>query len=206
MRIFLLGATGHVGAHVVELALARGHKVTAYVRTPAKIERLHERLTITQGDALRVDQLTEALPRHDVVVSALGLPAREALRPSMRMAEYAATTVTAMQTAGIERLAIVSAAVLFPYKSLTFTFFRWLLRHHARDLLAMEAVVRGTPFEWTIARPPRLVETDDEAYREARDEFPGGLSMSFRAVAAFLLDSIEQRNHPRELVGLAGAR
>jgi putative NADH-flavin reductase len=207
MRLFVLGATGHTGAHVLDLALARGHQVTAFVRSPQKIARRHDALSIVPGDPLRADELAAALAGHDAVVSVLGLPPREALRPSTRMAEFAASTVAAMSTARVERLAILSAAVLFPARGLQFAFFRWFLRHHARDLVAMEAVVRATPLAWTIARPGRLVQSSDAGYRTARDALVAGapLSMSFRAVAAFLVDCVERRAHAREIVGLARA-
>jgi len=205
MRLSLLGATGRTGSQIVDLALARGHELTAYVRSPNKITRRDEKLSVVHGDPLRVEQLVRALPGHDAVLSALGPSMREAFRPSTLLAECAASTVAAMQTGGVGRLAIVSAAPLFPNRDLRFTFFRWLLRHHLRDLDAMEAVVRATPFDWTIARPPRLVDAADDRYRSQRDAFPPGrLSMSFRAVAAFLLDCIEQGRHARAIVGLAG--
>ncbi len=207
MNLFVLGATGHIGAQVLELALARGHRVTAFVRSPGKIARQEQALTIVQGDPLRADELARALPGHDAVVSALGLPPREALRPSTRMAEFAASTVAAMETARVRRLAIVSAAVLFPLPGLRFAFFRWFLRHHACDLVAMEAVVRATALDWTIARPGRLIATPDARYLSARDALPAGpLSMSFRAVAAFLLDCVEGGTHVREIVGLVRPR
>jgi putative NADH-flavin reductase len=196
-RLFVLGATGHTGAQVLDLALARGHQVTAFVRSPQKIARRHEALTIVPGDPLRADEMAGALAGHDAVVSVLGLPPREALRPSMRMAEFAAGTVAAMSTARVPRLAILSAAVLFPGRGLQIAFFRWFLRHHARDLVAMEAVVR----------PGRLFQSSDAGYRTAPDALVAGapLSMSFRAVAAFLVDCIERGAHAREIVGLARA-
>jgi len=161
-------------------------------------------LTIVQGDPLRVEELSRALPGHDAVLSALGPSTREAFGPSTLLAECAASTVAAMNAAGVGRLGIVSAAILFPEKGLRFAFFRWLLQQHIRDLVAMEAVVKATPFDWTIARPPRLVKSSDEAYRSERDALPvDGFVMSFRAVAAFLLDCAEQRTHLREIVGLA---
>ena len=67
---------------------------------------------------------------------------------------------------------IVSAAVLFPEKGLYFAFFRWLLRHHARDLAAMESIVRGSGLDWTIARPPRLTESANESFRALRNALP----------------------------------
>lgn len=204
MRLFVLGATGRTGTHVVDLALARGHRVTAFVRSPQKLTRHHEALTVIQGDPLRADELTQALAGHDAVLSTLGPARRESFRPSTLLAECAASTVAAMSAARVRRLAILSAALLFPEKSLKFVFFRWFIRHHVRDLMAMEAVVRATPFDWTIARPPRLLATADETYRKESGAFPAnGWSMSFRAVASFLVDCIEQRAHEREVVGLA---
>src|ERR1700723_2496910 len=138
LNLFVLGATGRTGAHVLDLALARGHSVTAFVRSPHKITRRDDALTVIHGDPLRVDPLSRALPGHDAVLSALGTPPKEAFRPSTLLSECAATTVAAMQMAGVECLAIVSAAMLFPENGIPFAMIRWLLKHHARDLRAME--------------------------------------------------------------------
>jgi putative NADH-flavin reductase len=203
LRLFVLGATGHIGTNVVDLALARGHRVTAFVRSPRKIQRTHAALTVLEGDPLSTDALARAMTDHDAVLSSIGPPPRDALRPCTLMAEAAASAVAAMTAAGVGRLAIVSAAVLFPDRRLSFRFFQWFLRHHARDLVAMEAVVRAARFDWTIARPPRLVHTQDESYRASRDGLPAGaFSMSYRAVAAFLVDCAAQRAHAGEIVGL----
>jgi uncharacterized protein YbjT (DUF2867 family) len=108
-----------------------------------------------------------------------------------------------MANSGISRLAIVSAAVLFPEKGLYFAFFKWLLRHHARDLLAMEDLVRASSLAWTIARPPRLTNSPDAQFRAVRDALPpGSRAMSFRSVAAFMLEAVERRSHITEIVGL----
>jgi putative NADH-flavin reductase len=204
LRILALGATGSIGTNVIDLALARGHCVTAFVRSPQKIQRNDAGLTVIGGNALSMHELARALPGHDAVLSSIGPPPREALRPSRLMAESIASTVAAMTEARVKRLLLVSAAVLFPDRRLGFRFFRWLLRHHARDLVAMEAVVSATDLDWTIARPPRLVKTRDESYRCRRDALPdGAFSVSYRAVAAFLLDCAERDTHYREIVGLA---
>lgn len=204
MKLLVLGATGHIGSEVVDLALARGHLVTAYVRTPQKVQRRDASLIVEQGDALNVERLTEALAGQDAVVSALGLPARQALRPSSFMAESMATLVAAMKRARVQRLALVSAAVLFPMPGPFYSFFRWLLKHHARDLSAMESVIRATDVAWTIARPPRLVSGADEVPRVVVDRLPPRAhSISFRSVAAFLLDCLERDAHVRQIVGLS---
>jgi putative NADH-flavin reductase len=203
MRLFLLGATGRTGSEIVNLALARGHEVTAFVRSPHKLSPAGS-LTIVRGDPRRQDAIAAALPGHDAVLSAIGPPPREALRPSTLVTDCARATVEAMTAAGIARLAIVSAAVLFPEKGLYFAFFRWLTKHHARDLRAMEDIVRASGLAWTIARPPRLTRSPDTSFRAVRDALPpGSRVMSFRSVAAFMLDAVERRFHVADIVGLA---
>ena len=49
MRMVLLGATGFVGSALLVEALQRGHKVTAIVRHPEKLEK-RDGLTATAGD------------------------------------------------------------------------------------------------------------------------------------------------------------
>ena len=111
-----------------------------------------------------------------------------------------------MAASGVARLAIVSAAVLFPEKGLYFAFFRWLTKHHARDLDAMENIVQASGLAWTIARPPRLTKSAEASSRALRDALPpGSRAMSYRSVAAFMLDAIERRSHVAEIVGLGNA-
>ncbi len=204
MKLFILGATGHTGIQVIDLALARAHEVTAFVRSPEKIKRRHPSLRVLRGDPHNVDELASALVGHDVVLSALGVRPPQAFRPHTLVQECAASTVAAMTKGGVKRLVLVSAAVLFPEKGLRFAFFRRLLAYVMRDLGTAEEIVRATSLDWTIARPPRLVNRSDESYRSRRDALPtNGFSMSFRAVAAFMLDTVERHAHVHEIVGLA---
>ncbi|MFD8086455.1 NAD(P)H-binding protein, partial [Kitasatospora sp. NPDC059722] len=50
MKLTVLGATGGIGRHLVRLALADGHRVTAAVRDPARLPLQHERLTVVTAD------------------------------------------------------------------------------------------------------------------------------------------------------------
>ena len=204
MRLFVVGATGHTGTQAIDIALSRSHRVTAFVRSPQKISRRDPRLKVVQGDPHNIAQLSEALPGHDAVLSALGVRPPQAFRSHTLVEDCAASTVAAMANTGVNRLVLVSAAVLFPQKGMLFAFFRTLLKHIARDLKAAEEVVRSTTLDWTIARPPRLTNGSDPAYRAVRNALPAnGLSMSFRAVAAFMVDAVEQGTFAREIVGLS---
>ena len=49
MRCFILGATGHTGRQLLDLALEHGHLVTAFVRSPEKLPGDRPGLTVVQG-------------------------------------------------------------------------------------------------------------------------------------------------------------
>jgi putative NADH-flavin reductase len=205
MRLFILGANGHTGTQILDLALTRSHAVTAYVRSPEKIVRRDPHLTVIRGDPYNVEQLTQAMEGYDAVLSALGVRPPKAFRPHTVVQDCARSTIAAMTGSGVKRLVLVSAAVLFPMKGLSFAIVRLLLKYIAQDLGAAEEIVRRTSLDWTIARPPRLINGPEEQYGAARDSFPNGArSMSFRAVAAFMLDAVENGSHLHEIVGLAG--
>jgi putative NADH-flavin reductase len=202
MRLFVIGATGRIGREIIDVGLARGHEVTAFVRSPQKVAP-RERLRVVAGDPRSTSALTEAMGEHDAVLSTIGPRLPDIVRPNTLLTDIAASTVAAMTTTGIARLGIVSAALLFDLKGLQIAFFRWLANHHVRDLRTMEAIVTSSGLSWTIARPPRLVETRQEAYRAEADVLPAGsLETSFRSVGVFLLDALERRTHIGQIVGV----
>lgn len=69
MRIFVLGATGHLGQAIVRHALERGHAVTVASRQSDPIALRDLDVTITRADG-RLCTLAEASVRHDVLVDA----------------------------------------------------------------------------------------------------------------------------------------
>jgi len=68
----------------------------------------------------------------------------------------------------------------------------------------MEKVVQDSGLDWTIARPPRLTREQHATYRSREGAAPQrGFSLSRKAVAAFMLDAIEQKKHFQKIVGIA---
>ena len=61
MKLFVIGATGRTGQEIVQQALDRGHKVTAFARSPESIALKNERLRILKGNATDESQLFEAM-------------------------------------------------------------------------------------------------------------------------------------------------
>ena len=200
MKLFVIGATGRTGQEIVQQALARGHHVTALVRSPQSITVKSERLSVVKGNATDENQLFEAMQNHDAVISTLG--PREVFKPSSLLNDSARATSSAMQRSGVKRLVLLSAAAHFP--GIPNRIASFILRNHMRDSLAMEKIIQANGLDWTIARPPRLTQEDSLNYRSREGAAPRmGFTLSRKAVAAFMLDAIEQKQHVRKIVGIA---
>jgi putative NADH-flavin reductase len=200
MKLFVIGATGRTGQEIVQQALARGHEVTAFVRSPEKITSKPQRLTVVKGDAMDENQLFNAMQNHDAVLSTLG--PREVFKPSSTLHDSAVATTRAMSRAGVKRLVVLSAAAHFP--GIPNRIASFIMRNHMRDSLAMEEVVQAKGLDWTIARPPRLTQQGYRSYRSRDGVAPKmGFTLSRKAVAAFMLDAIEQGKHLHKIVGIA---
>jgi uncharacterized protein YbjT (DUF2867 family) len=200
MKLFVVGASGRTGREVLQQALARGHDVTAFVRSPETITLRNERLTVIEGSAMDEGQLFKAMQNHDAVLSTLG--PREVFKPSSLLHDGAVATTRAMHRSGVKRLVVLSAAAHFP--GIPNRIAGFILRNHMRDSLAMEEIVRGNGLDWTIARPPRLTQGDSSTYRSREGAAPRmGFTLARKAVAAFMLDAIEQKKHLRKIVGIA---
>lgn len=61
MKLIIFGATGGVGQALLQQTLAANLEVTAFVRTPAKVQLTHENLTVVQGDAFNQADVTAAI-------------------------------------------------------------------------------------------------------------------------------------------------
>ncbi len=200
MKLFVIGATGRTGQEIVQEALARGHDVTAFVRSPESITLRNERLTVLKGNAMDENELFDAMQNHGAVLSTLG--PREPFKPSSMLHDSAVATTRAMNRSGVRRLLLLSAAAHFP--GVPNRIISFILRKHMRDSLSMEEIVQASGLDWTIARPPRLTQEGYSTYRSREGAAPKmGFTLARKAVAAFMLDAIEQEKHFHKIVGIA---
>jgi putative NADH-flavin reductase len=199
-----LGATGRTGKELVAQALERGHRAAALVRSPQKMPVSCENLSILRGDPRNQEHIRRTLEWQDDVVSALG---HAGLGFDMLLADAAIATCKAMQDAGIKRLLVVSTALLFPGGGLTAALLRRIIRHPIGDSRAMEDLIGLSGLDWTIARPPRLVEKDSGVYRIFEGFLPSSMvGISRKTLAGFLLDALEHGEHIRKIVGIYSPR
>jgi putative NADH-flavin reductase len=201
MHITVFGANGATGKHVVEQALAAGHRVRAVVRDPKSIATAHERLEVVKGDVMDASTLDVA---GEAVLSCIGARTRKADGIATRATE---NILSAMKRASVKRIVVISAAPLGSpegaFQRVAFAILWTLLRDVYSDLRGMESVLQESDCDWTITRPPRLTDGPlTGKYRTALDRNVGS-SISRADLAREMLRALEEPNTVRHTVGIA---
>jgi putative NADH-flavin reductase len=203
MRLFILGATGGIGKHLLHIALERGHQVTAFVRAPQKIGFSHQRLSLIRGDVFDADQMAGAMASHDAVLSSFG---PTTLRAVTLRREFGRAVAAAMRHSGVRRIELVSAAFLFPELNMLGRILKAsLFRQMVPDTGGMETEISGSDLDWTIVRPPRLTNGPaTHTYRIVDGHLPkGGKVISRADVAHFMIGEAETPTHLKQIVAVA---
>ena len=211
MRILVIGASKGTGALAVRAALGRGHKVTAFSRSPDNLQLVHGQLTKLKGDFHDRASVEGAVPGHDAV---LVTPFPGSLAGFKSDPEFFSRgtrhVVGAMKTSGVKRLVVLSALGVGDSRPL-FNFFMdkllisFLLKGPYQDHERQEPLVRDSRLDWVIARPSRL--TDGPARgryvkQVAIAPVPGSISRA--DVADFLIEAAEVDTWLRQAVQLGG--
>jgi putative NADH-flavin reductase len=219
VKLALLGASGGVGREVLNQAVAAGHALTAMVRNPAK---LPAHVGVVRQDLANPNNevLADALRDAEAVISAVG-PNRAAQAGIVEPAT--AAIASAMDSAGVRRLVVISAAPVGVVPSthrppprydpgddllmryLLSPLIRRLFDRHYSDLAAMEDLLRDGNLDWTTIRPPRLTNGPlTGRYRTAIDRnVRHGLTISRPDVAHLMLSVLKQPETVRHSVGVA---
>ena len=99
MKLIIFGATGSIGRHLVDRALAQHHRVTAFARRPAALELDHQDLARQAGDVLDRAAVAAAVAGHDAALVALGAGRRGTVR-----SVGTKHVIEAMERHGVRRL------------------------------------------------------------------------------------------------------
>lgn len=208
MKLIIIGATGTVGRHVVQQALAEGHQVTAFARNPANLGLQHAQLRLWAGDVLDLAAVTQAVVGQDAVVCVLG--SGKKLTGTVR-SQGTQTIIRAMQQTGVRRLICQSTlGVGESWGSLNFYWkyimFGLILRDVFADHERQEAYVRQSDLDWTIVRPGAFLEGDRTGHY--RHGFPGTdttsqLKIARADIADFILKQLTDTTYLHQAPSLS---
>ena len=151
-RVFLTGATGFVGSHVLPALLGAGHSVTALVRSDARATALQARVATSPGKfETRIGTVNDrasldaAMVGCDAVVHLVALARdwNDGADLERVNAVGTATIVAAAEAAGITRFIHLGALGVQERPEL----------HYASSKARGEGFVRASSLDWTILKP-----------------------------------------------------
>lgn len=208
MRIVIFGASGRTGRHLIAQALERGHDVTAFARTPGKIQAKHERLRIVQGNVQDAAAVEQAVQGHDAVLCALGVNRGE---PATALAEGTRNILRAMESHGVPRIVCVSAAGFlgeranFLVGKILFWYFRRYLTRLFDAMKRQYQELEQSTVEWVAVRPFLLDEGPRKGnYRVVTDGIPSrGYRINTGDAAEFMLDQLTSDEYIRKAPAIA---
>ncbi|MET7372573.1 NAD(P)-dependent oxidoreductase [Micromonospora arida] len=194
MRTVVFGASGPTGRQLIEQALAAGHEVSAVSRRQGVVPT-RPGLTVLTADAEDPDAVDRAVAGNDAVLSSLGVP------PSRKqITVYSrgnANILAAMRRHKVKRLITVTSSVLDPTWRPTGEFFfntvmdplvnRRIARTAHEDMRRLEAILRDSELDWTIARPSGLFDHPTVTRYQVAENVADGLFTARADLAASML-------------------
>jgi putative NADH-flavin reductase len=162
MKLTIFGATGGTGRLLVEQALAAGHDVTAFVRSPAKLSVQNPMLHVVQGSIFDCAAVEQVIAGSDAVISALGPRSND---PVLDITRGMTIVIAAMQKCGARRL-VVTAGMDAPFPKdrpaaldrMIRLMLNLMARNAGQDLRNAVELVEGSGLDWTVVRAPRLTD------------------------------------------------
>jgi hypothetical protein len=211
--IILIGASGFVGSAILEEALNRGHKVTALVRNPEKIQVKNENLTVLAVDATDVEALSKVVAGKDAVISAYN-PGWGNPRLYEEILENYPKIIEGVKKAGVQRLLVVGGAgVLYVQPGMRLMDSGTLPAElmpavNGEGELFLNVLSKDNDIDWAYFAPPANLGNMGKGIRTGKyrlgtdtllvDE-KGDSFISVEDYAVAMIDELEQEAHHKAL-------
>ena len=206
MKVAVIGATGRTGQAMLAELLERRHDVTVLVRDPAKLGGIADTVQIVQGSSTDRAAMSELAAGTDAVLSALGPTRKEPdlhTRTATLLVEFlpAHGRFIGVSGAGID----VPGDQKGPRDKVISFMIQKLGGAVVKDKPAEYEVFAASDVDWTLVRPPRLV--DGEATGKiVHDAHKPGRSSSIRRadLGRFLVTVLDQGLYVRQAPFVSG--
>ena len=210
LRVVVLGGTGRTGRRIAEEALAQGHDVAVLGRS-ATADTVPAGVLPIRADVLDPDALGPAVAEADAVVVSLSIPRASAspwaaVTGPADLHSRSARMLIELLAPG-QRLVKLSAQGVGDSAPRTGWAFRALVaasnvgRAFADHAVADELVARSST-RWTLVRPPRLSDAEDDGPVEVGEALATSSfeSLSRRRLARFVVGALVDPSLERRIV------
>jgi len=211
MKIVIMGASRGTGAEAAKIALARGHEVTAFARTPSRLTIEHPKLNKLAGDFHNRESVASSVRGQTAVIITVSFTSFKALRDNPNYySQGTGYAIEAMKAHGPRRLVVLSAWGVGESRKLANFFvdslvISFLLKAVYEDHERQEKLVRESGLDWVIARPTRLTNGPARGrYVKNSGLGPVPLSISRADTADFLVTAAGVDTWVHQAVQLGG--
>lgn len=195
-KVALIGASGSVGAHILQELSVRGHTVTAIARTAERIASLPG-VTAHSCDINETEKLIEFIKGHEAVISSAGFSVAE---PDSQ--------IQTVKTAGVPRYLVVGGAgslEVFAGKMLVDQpdFPEAYRAESRKGVIFLEALKKEKELNWTFLSPSAEFSDSGRTgqFRLGKDNLlvnEKGSFISHEDFAVAMVDELENSKHPRQ--------
>jgi putative NADH-flavin reductase len=207
MRIVIFGATGGTGRELVRQATAAGYAVAAVARHPEELAPAGASVELIAADVTERASVGSVVRGADAVLSALGT---RRLNEATTVYSAGVTNIlAAMGAAAVRRFIGISAVpVGAPYGLAEHIIVPILYRFFGAayaDMKRMEAILAASESDWTVFRPPQLVDRPATGrYRTAIGApLPGAWRITRADLAAAMLAAVNDAALVRHIVTIS---
>ena len=208
MKIVIFGASGKTGSLLLEESLAKGYKVTAYVRRVGSVLQQHTNLKVVIGNLNDTVRLKEALAGADACLSALG--GGSLTKHSTEIIEGIELIIKLMEKEGIKRFIYLSsigagASRYFMGPVVRFLLADIFLKVPLADHTINEKHIMKSKLQWTLVRPGGLTDgsrTGNSYYGCEKTILKGSPKISRSNVASFIIGQISDTTYINKAVWL----
>ena len=205
VNVYLLGATGRVGAEFLRLALTAGHSVSALVRDPSKVASSPSLTLFTGGvyddSALRSSFVSGTW---DAVVNVIGA---DPLKPSTVVTDSARALVALCEETDTSRYLAISGTAEMRHTLIGGAAIAIMRKtpvgHGIRDHDGAFGIVAASSLDWALVGCPWIKDGPGQGRYTTADVFPGGMKSIHPAdVALALFGELENPAHHRQIFGI----
>jgi putative NADH-flavin reductase len=187
MNIGVIGASGRIGQRIVAEALQRGHNVTAFTSSAAKIPADQGKVAWKTADVMNADSVGAAMQGQDVLISSYGPAMGADPKPISTAAETLLKageknpTVRVLMVGGAGSLEVAPGKTVIDSGLIPAQYIAVPIAHKE----ALDVLKKNSTVNWTYFSPAGSIQ-------------PGERTGKFRLDAVALLDEVEKPRHERK--------
>lgn len=184
-NVLILGAAGQIAQQAIRLLADRSDvQMTLFLRDARKLSKAPSNARVVEGDVMDDDALTGALKDQDLVYANL----------AGDVDQQAAHIVSAMESAGVKRLAFINSLGI--YDEVPGAFGEWNRKEIGAYLPPYRRaadIIESSSLDYTVLRAAWLQDEDEIDYATTTRAEPfGGTEVSRKSVAAAVVAIVEE--------------